>query len=142
MTHPSLVDLISNGLTTGLPHPGDPSDGSQPHAIVLPVFNTVGQPPEVVEQVAGMARSLAEAIVFLIKKEGLSVVETEELDSLRSDHEPTKEQRIVSVHCRCNAADPLLLLSVTNSPKVTIDGRSLLSSFRTLSIDCPHKEVS
>ena len=134
--------MITNGLINGLPHPGDPSDGSQPHAIVLPVFNTVGQPPEVVEQTTGMAKSLAEAIAFLIKSEGFSVVETQELDSLRSSHEPTKEQRTVSVYCRCDAANPLLMLSITNSPKVTIDGRSLLSSFRTKSTDCPHKEVS
>ena len=142
MTNSSLADLISQALVTGLPHPGNPEDGSQPHAIVLPVFNTVGQPPEIVEQTAGMARSLAEAIVFLIKENGMSVVDTAELKSLRDTYEPTRGQRIVSVHCRCNTADPLLMLSVTDSPQVIIDGRSLLSGFRTKSTDCPHREVS
>lgn len=141
MTNP-LVDLIAESLVKGLPHPGNPEDGSQPHAIVLPVFNTVGQPPEIVEQVAGMARSLAESIVFLIQEEGFSVLETAELDKLRATYDPARGQRTVSVYCRCNAADPLLMLNVTDSPKVAIDGRSLLSSFRTLSIDCPHREVS
>lgn len=140
MTNSSLADLIAEGLVNGLPHPGNPEDGSQPHAIVLPVFNTVGQPPEIVEQVAGMARSLAEAIVFLIKEKGLSVMDTAELDSLRAVYDPQRGQRTVSVNCRCGTA--LLMLSVTDAPKVTIDGRSLLSGFRTKSTDCPHQEVS
>lgn len=142
MTNPSLVDLISQSLVAGLPHPGNPEDGSQPHAIVLPVFNTVGQPPEIVEQITGMAKSLAESIVFLIEESGLSVVDTAELDSLRTTYDPAKGQRIVSVHCHCDPKKPLLMLSVTDSPKVTIDGRSLLSGFRTKSTDCPHQEVS
>lgn len=89
-----------------------------------------------------MARSLAESIAFLIQEKGFSVVETAELDKLQATYDPARGQRTVSVYCRCNAADPLLLLNVTDSPKVTIDARSLLSSFRTLSIDCPHREVS
>lgn len=140
MTDQSVVDLISQGLISGLPHPGNPDDGSQPHAIILPVFNTVGQPPEIVEQTAGMAKSLAEAIVFLIQQKGLSVVDTAELDSLQATHEPAAGQRTVSVNCRCNT--PLLMLNVTDAPKVIIDGRSLLSGFRTKGIDCPHREGS
>lgn len=142
MTNQSVVDLISQGLITGLPHPGNPDDGSQPHAIILPVFNTLGQPAEIVEQTAGMAKSLAEAIVFLIKEKGMSVVDTAELDSLRTAYDPARGRRIVSVHCRCDSAKPLLMLSVTDAPKVIIDGRSLLSGFRTKSTDCPHGEVS
>jgi hypothetical protein len=140
MTNQSVVDLIYQGLINGLPHPGNPDDGSQPHAIILPVFNTVGQPPEIVEQTEGMTRSLAEAIVFLIKEKGMSVVDTAELDSLRTTYDPAKGQRIVSIHCSCDTA--LLMLSVTDGPKVVIDGRALLSGFRTKSIDCPHGEVS
>ena len=140
MTDSSLVDLICQGLITGLPHPGNPDDGSQPHAIILPVFNTVGQPPEIVEQTAGMAKSLAEAIVFLIQEKGLSVVDTAELDSLRTVFDPSRGQRPVSVHCRCGTT--LFMLNVTDAPKVTIDGRSLLSGFQAKGIDCPHQEVS
>lgn len=140
MTNQSVVDLIYQGLINGLPHPGNPDDGSQPHAIILPVFNTVGQPPEIVEQTAGMARSIAEAVGFLIKEKGMSVVDTAELDSLRTTYDPAKGRRIVSVHCGCDTA--LLVLSITDEPKVVIDGRALLSGFRTKSIDCPHGEVS
>lgn len=140
MTNQSLVDLISQGLITGLPHPGNPDDGSQPHAIILPVFNTVGQPPEIVEQTAGIAKSLAEAIVFLIEDKGMSVVDAAELNSLRTTYDPARGRRVVSVHCRCNT--PLLVLNVTDAPRVVIDGRSLLSGFRTKSTDCPHKEIS
>lgn len=142
MTNQSVVDLISQGLITGLPHPGNPDDGSQPHAIILPVFNTAGQPPEIVEQSAGMAKSLAEAIEFLIRENGMSVVDTAELDSLRTSYDPAKGQRIVSVYCRCDTTKPLLLLNITDAPQVVIDGRSLLSGFRTKSTDCPHPEVS
>jgi hypothetical protein len=140
MTNQPLVDFISQGLINGLPHPGDPDDGSQPHAIILPVFNTVGQPPEIVEQTAGMARSLAEAIAFLIEEKGMSVVDTTELNSLRTSYDPAKGRRIVSVHCQCDTA--LLMLSVTDGPKVVVDGGALLSGFRTKHIDCPHGEVS
>jgi hypothetical protein len=140
MINQSVVDLIYQGLLSGLPHPGNPDDGSQPHAIILPVFNTVGQPPEIVEKTEGMAKSLAEAIAFLIQEKGMSVVDTAELDSLRTSYDPAKGQRIVSAHCSCGTA--LLMLSVTDAPRVTIDGRSMLSGFRTKNIDCPHGEVS
>jgi len=142
VTNSSLVDLISEALIAGLPHPGDPASGSEPHAIILPVFNTVGQPPEIVEQTAGMARSLAESIVFLIEHKGMSVVDTAELDRLRATYDPARERRTISVYCRCDAANPLMMLNVTDSPKVIIDGRTLLSGFRTKPIDCPHREVS
>jgi len=140
MINQSVVDLIYQGLLSGLPHPGNPDDGSQPHAIILPVFNTVGQPPEIVEKTEGMAKSLAEAIAFLIQEKGMSVVDTAELDSLRTSYDPAKGQRTVLVHCRCGTA--LLMLGVNDSPEVLIDGRALLSGFRTKSIDCPHGEVS
>jgi hypothetical protein len=138
MTNQSVVDLISQGLVTGLPHPGNPADGSQPHAIILPVFNPVGQPPEVADQITGVATSLAEAIVFLLEDKGISLVDTAELASLRTTYDPNQGQRTVSVYCRCDTTKPLLVLTVTDAPQVIIDGKALLSGFRTLGTDCPH----
>lgn len=134
----SVVDLISQGLITGLPHPGNPDDGSQPHSIILPVFNTVGQPEEIAAKVTGLAIALSEAIVFLLKERGISLVDTAELASLQESYDPAKGSRTVSVYCRCNTSSPLMLLTVSDSPQVIIDGRALLSGFRTRSEDCPH----
>lgn len=139
MANHQAAELISKGLVSGLPHPGNPDDGTKPHSILLPVFNPVGHPAEVVEQINAMALSLAEAIVFLMEENNISLVPSEELQSLRANHDPDKGKRTVAVYCRCDTTKPLLILDVTESPQVIVDGRALLSGFRTLQPACPHQ---
>ena len=66
----TISELIANGLSMGLHHPGD--DDNEPRTLLLPWFrNQVGMHPEVLKQqekLSGLSSKLiAEAIVALIE---------------------------------------------------------------------------
>jgi hypothetical protein len=65
-THQALTELIANALATGITHPGDPTNGVRPHMIQLPMFKTVGLPPQMAAAVKEAAREIAQAILALI----------------------------------------------------------------------------
>lgn len=65
----TIADLIANRLTNGLFHPGDGGDQA-PMTVRLPMFRTVGAPPELVKQVDLTTQLIAEAIVYLIEHDG------------------------------------------------------------------------
>jgi hypothetical protein len=137
MTNKKIADLISNGLRTGLIHPG--RDGSPPTPVLLPMFRTTGMPPELAELADETANLLAEAIVALIE-EGSEIIDKEQAVEFRVADEAAP-RRQVTVHCRCDKTrtDPLAVLTVTNSPSVVIDGKTLIKGLSDRSIDCPHR---
>lgn len=70
----SIAELISQGLTDGLNHPGNPAADQPPTTIRLPLFRLAGQPPEITEQVENTVTLIGEAIVYLIEGKGDSVI--------------------------------------------------------------------
>lgn len=66
-TESRIAALIADKLTNGLQHPGDVATEQLPMVIRLPMFRTVGAPPEVGQQVDLTVKLIAEAIVHLIK---------------------------------------------------------------------------
>lgn len=76
----SIVDVIAEGLRTGLPHPGDPENGVPAKTLLLPGMNFRSIPKELMEKFAAdaglpssdVAKVFAEAIVNLIETKGNS----------------------------------------------------------------------
>jgi hypothetical protein len=153
MTHnKAAVDLIAARLATGLIHPGDPDTGRPPTPILLPGLSTTGIPPEMAEdfaQIAGLPTNdapklLAEAIVALIETElagGSTIVTDADLAALQqaAATAPTGA-RILSVHCTCDTtqSDPLMQLAATNSDRIIVNGKALLTGLAQRNPDCPH----
>lgn len=139
MPNKKIADLISNGLRTGLTHPGH--DGGPPMPIVLPIFRTAGMPPEMGDLVTETATLLGEAIVALIEDEGKSeIIDKDTAAEFRIADEAAPRRQVL-VHCRCDTTrtDPLAVLTVTNSEHVVIDGKTLIKGLSTRSIECPHR---
>lgn len=65
-----MADLIADKLANGLFHPGKPETDQEPMTLRLPMFKTVGAPPELRRQVDLTVKLMAEAIVHLIKTDG------------------------------------------------------------------------
>lgn len=142
MPNKKIAELISNGLRNGLVHPG--RDGGPPTPIILPLFRTAGMPPEMGDLVNETVTLLGEAVVALIEGEGGSeIVDREEVAEFRIADEAAP-QRQVAVHCRCDKkhADPLAILTVTNSPYITVDAKQLIKGLGVRSIECPHRRNS
>lgn len=74
----SIVDVITEGFRTGLPHPGDPDKGQPPRLLILPGMNFHGIPAELMQKFAedaglpspDLPRLLAVALVNLIETTG------------------------------------------------------------------------
>lgn len=81
-----ISELIAQGITEGLYHPGDIQNGQAPAPMQMTMFNTVGKPPQVREQIESAAKMFAEAIVYLIETKGESeIIPRAELEQLRKD---------------------------------------------------------
>lgn len=141
MPNKKIADLISNRLRGGLVHPG--RDGGPPMPIALPLFRTAGMPPEMGELVNETANLLGEAIVALIEDEGESEIIGKQAAVEFRIADEAAPRRQVLVHCRCDKkhSDPLLVLTVTNSPSVVIDGKQLLKGLSARSVECPHRRT-
>jgi hypothetical protein len=140
-----LSALVAEKLRTGsLIHPGDAK--RPPKALVLPIFtSTVGLPKEMADLMASTAVTLAEAIVHTITAEGgVQYVETDDIARLRTQEarsEGVLPSRPTPVHCRCDKAfvDPLMFLTLDDSPRVQIDGRQLIAGLTRREAKCPHR---
>lgn len=142
MTNKVLADLITRGLREGLTHPG--REGGQGIPILLPQFRTGGMPKEMVELADETATLLGEAIVNLIETEaGVELIPQGEAEQLREQALERGSTRVVSIHCRCDRerANPLAILTVTNSPAVVVDGEQLINGLTSRSPKCPHGRV-
>jgi hypothetical protein len=146
MSNAKIAALITDALVEGrLVHPGDPASDLPPRQIVLPIFQSDGQPKEVADLMATTAKFLGEAIVALIETEGeTSMIPTAKLDEMRVATTPEKPgRRVVKVHCRCDAdgSMPLAVLTVDSSDRVVIDGKQLLGALHQRSAEHPHGRI-
>lgn len=123
--------------------PGEPNSAQ----ILLPQFRTAGMPQEMVELASETATLLGEAIAGLIETEGeVEMIAKDEIAQLREqarvvEHDSAK--RVVPIHCRCDVrrANPLAVITVTDSPTVVIDGKQLIGHLAKLSPECPHEVI-
>ena len=146
MSNQKIAALITDALVEGrLVHPGDPARDLPERQIVLPIFQSEGQPKEVADLMSTTAKFLGEAIVHLIETEGeTSMVPTGELADMRVATTPEAPgRRIVKVHCRCDTdrSMPLAVLTVDSSDRVVIDGKQLISGLHRRSAEHPHGPV-
>jgi len=144
MPNKRIADLITNGLRSGLVHPGDPATNTPAMPISLgPAFQTSGMPPQMAELANKTAELLGEAIVALIESEGkCEIVDSEELATLRIA-ERNAPARTIPVHCQCDTTrtDPLAIFTVTSSPRIVIDGKQLITGLTARSVECPHRKA-
>lgn len=63
----NIAERIADKLAHGLFHPGDPATDQGPMTLRLPMFRTVGAPPELTKQVDLTTKLMAEAIVYEIE---------------------------------------------------------------------------
>lgn len=142
MANKKIAELISKGLREGMTHPG--RNGGESRPLVPGWFRTAGMPKEMAQLVNETADLLGEAIVALIETEGESeIVQRGSSAELRAElavAESTAPQRVVTLHCHCDTAgtDPLAVLTVTNKPRVVIDGKQLLEGLASRESECPH----
>lgn len=117
------AELITQGLRTGLVHPGDKSKDQPSVAIPIPAFRTASMPPEMAEHVDSMARLIGEAVVHLLTSSGISLV-----DSLEAAVEhPTPPEGTVALWCRCQ--QPLTRIPVKDQV-ATLDGPALAAELK------------
>lgn len=128
MANKKIAELIANGLRDGMMHPG--REGGDPTPVVLPMFRTAGMPPEMTDLVNGTATLLSEAIVELIEAEH-EIIDKEQAATFRIADE-NAERRRVPVYSRTDRqhTEPLFILTITNSPFVTIDEKQLLKGLK------------
>lgn len=138
MPNKKIADLIANALRDGsLVHPG--RDDGPPTPVMLPMFRTTGMPPEMAELATGTATLLAEAIVALIEADH-EIIEAQQAIEFRVA-DAAAPNRQVAVHCHCDTrrADPLAILTITNSPYVIVDGKAVIEGLTGRSVECPHR---
>lgn len=114
MTQPA-VDLIARTLPAGLPHPGD--DNTPPRLIPLPGFRATGMSDEQAQELVGQSSKLvAEALVHLLRSNGIAVdrTETEFVELEKQAADAPDGARIISI-CTAPASDPVLQLTVSKS---------------------------
>jgi hypothetical protein len=129
MPNDVVASLIAKHLSSGLPHPGNPSNGQPAILIPLPMFRTDGMPPSMVEQISVTAKLVGEAIVNLIETgTGSELVEKTDLEQLRA---PPEDQPM-PVECSV-CRKPMLWLKVAN-------GRAVISArlLGGVNLQCPH----
>ena len=142
MDNKGIAQLIAKGLREGLTQPGKQGDVK----IFLPQFRTAGMPKEMADLADETATLLGEAIAGLIEAEGgVEMIAKEDIAQLREQartHDSSK--RAVPVYCRCDKSRsrPLVILTVTDSPSIVIDGKQLIGSLSELSPECPHGRVA
>lgn len=138
MANEKIAKLIAQRLREGMVHPG--RDGGPPTPLALALFSTAGAPPEMVELVTSTTELLGEAIVALIETEGrCEIVDRDQVAELRIADQAAPRRQVL-LHCRCDkdSTDPLAVLTVTNSPRVVVDAKQLLSGLAERTIECPH----
>lgn len=143
MSNQYVIDIIANALAENrLVDPGDPARHMPPRQVVLPIFQSEGQPKEVADLMSKTAIFLARAIVHLIETEGgMSMVPHAELEEMRVRTTPEAAgRRRVIVHCRCDRdrRDPLAVLTVDSSDRVFVDGKQFLGGLQDRAVDHPH----
>lgn len=121
----SPAALIAERLPAGLVHPGDPDNDQPAKLIPLPGLNNIGIPADQAAffaQEAGLPdndvpKLIGEAIVAMLSTEGWEIVAGGELEQLRADAAqlPERPDAELTVHCRCNPAEPLLALSTAKA---------------------------
>lgn len=139
MAAKKITELIIKGIREGFIHPG--RDGAGPTPVVYSQFRTAGMPPELAELVDNSVEMFAECIVNAIENDGASeIIDRDELAQRQVAVDAGEANRIVTVHCRCDktGSDPLAVLSVTDSPRVVIDGKQLLGALAAREVKCPH----
>jgi hypothetical protein len=136
VSNAAAVALIAERLPNGLVHPGD-GDTQPAKPIPMPWLGNLGLPAGQSEQFAREAgmpandapKVLAEAIVHLLESDGgFDIVPRTEIAQLRGEAATLDDLNpsapVVAIHCRCNAQEPVLSLSVGRA-KVTLDGAAL-----------------
>lgn len=138
---PDPTELIAQHLATGLVHPGD----GKPVALPLPMFQTSAIPPEMADEFANQAglpssditKLTAEAIVHLLERNGLTILDSTELQQLRADAtEVTGRHRQPRITCK-QCGGFLMSLNI-DADKPTVNGPKLIAAIRQLAPECPH----
>lgn len=140
LSHTDLAALIAQRLRDGLMHPGD---GRNPVLLSLPVFRTNNQPPEVARHVATTTTMIAEAVIALIEGEGgCVIVDKHDYEDLQGN--AGGGSRVVPVHCRCDRtrSNLLMLLTVSDKPRIVLDGHQLITGLARRDPHCPHAEMT
>ena len=140
----AAIEIIAKALAGGLTHPGDEKTGAI--VLPLPMFRTSNIPPEMAAhfaQEAGLphadiARLTAEAIVHTLSQSNKVVVDTAELNRLRTVDAAAEPERKRPVHFHCHCGAPLVNLNVTDldTDKPKVFGRQLVSALQQLHPDC------
>ncbi len=130
MPNEHIAELISTNLAA-LPHPGRPSENEPPHLIPLAPFRTAGMNPDMQQSVENTARSIGEAVVHLIERDGSIIIKREELDNLRRAEDlPGDVMPVICTMCR----EPIVHLR-------TVNGRALAAPtvLGKVNMSCPHR---
>lgn len=111
------VQLVTERLTHGLQHPGNPAANQKPFTIPLPGLRTTGIPPGMAQQFAATAglptadvpKLIAEAIVHQIETEldgGSEIISKTDLAALRRQAADAPDgTRIITLRCTCHHQD-------------------------------------
>jgi hypothetical protein len=127
-TDQRAAQLIADNLAGGLIHPGD-GNGQKPVAIPLPPFRTAGMPPALTQHLTTTARMLGEAIVHLLRRHGIELIDAAELEKLRALDPKQPPPKTVTVECPHGHP----LLEIVPRPTIRLRStqlRSLISAAR------------
>jgi hypothetical protein len=142
MPNTAISQLIATNLAH-LTHPGD--HDNKPTPLTLPMFRPAALPPHMAEQFAAdvdlpdpnIAKLTAEAIVELIETHGHTIINTTELDQLRTDAAAGIDRhRQPWIHCRCGT--PLFRANI-DAQRPQIDGPQLIQALTHMTPDCATK---
>lgn len=140
------IDLITQALATGVIHPGD--DQTPAFALpALPAYQLHKFPPEQAEhfaQEAGLpstdfAKLTAEALEYTLRGAGYELVNSTELERLRSLGAEADAAREITLECICGEKLLASAMTQVNPGKFRANGRQLIGAMRHLSPDCGTK---
>ena len=136
MATEQVFEKITNGIRTGLPHPGNPDTDQPPMTFVLPGFDGKGLPPELGEHITATARMVAEAIVALIEADN-EIVPTAEIARLRRIAADAPQRNILIVCRKCS--QPLVAFVYNGDSQISVDPKPMLTTLANRNSACPHE---
>jgi hypothetical protein len=113
--------LIATNLGDGLIHPGNTEH--KPRQIPLPAFRTAGMPPPLTAHVVAAAQLIGEALVHLLHRHGIDLIEHTELERLRNIDPNQPPPATISIDCP--HGHPILLVAAR--PHVRLHTNQLIS---------------
>lgn len=144
MPNRPFIDIVTQGLASGLIHPGD--DTHKPFPLPLPTFRPIQGPPEMAEHFAkeaglpspDIARLTAEALDELLEASGKSVVDTAEITRLRKLEVDTEPRRKRPVRMKCNCGGLLFggVVDGLDTDTLVVHGHKVITEIQKLTADC------